>query len=44
MHNNVSGLWLVMREYVIAAMLNPPLKSCFMHEFSRFITILEGLV
>jgi len=33
-----------MREFLIAVMLNPSLKSRFMREFSRFSRILEGLV
>jgi len=33
-----------MREFFIAAMLSPSLKSHFMQEFSRFGRILEGLV
>jgi len=33
-----------MREFVIAAMLNPSLKSRFMQEFSRFSRTLESLV
>jgi len=33
-----------MREFFIAAILNPSLKSRFMQEFSRFTRILEGLV
>jgi len=33
-----------MREFVIAAMLNPSPESRYMQQFSRFSTILEGLV
>jgi len=33
-----------MREYLIAVMLNPSLKSRFMQEFSSLSRILEGLV
>jgi len=33
-----------MREFFIAAMLNPSLKSRLMQEFSRFSPILSGLV
>jgi len=33
-----------MREFFIAAMLNPSIKSRFMQEFSRFSRILAGLV
>ena len=33
-----------MREFFIAAMLNPSLKSRVMQEFSRFSRILAGLV
>jgi len=33
-----------MREFFIAAMLNPSLNSRFMKEFSRFSKILAGLV
>ena len=37
MHDNVRGLRLFMRELIIAAMLNPAIKSRFMQEFSRFV-------
>jgi len=33
-----------MREFFIAAMLNPSLKIRFRQEFSKFSRILEGLV
>jgi len=33
-----------MREFCLAAMLNPSLKSPFMQEFSKFSRILAGLV
>ena len=44
MHDNVSGLRLFMREFVLAGMLNPSLKSPFTQEFSRFSRILASLV
>ena len=44
MHDNVWWLRLFMREFLLAAMLNPSLKSCFLQEFSRFSRILGGLV
>jgi len=43
MHDNVWGLRLFMRELFIAAVLNLPLKSRLMQEFSRFSKILAGL-
>jgi len=39
MHDNVWGLRPFMREFIIAAMLNPSLKSRFMQEFNRFSSI-----
>ena len=44
MHDNVWWLRLFMREFLIAAMSSPSLKSRFMQELSRFSRILEGLV
>jgi len=44
MHDNVWGLRLFMREYFIAAKLNPSIQSRFMQEFSRFSRILASLV
>jgi len=44
MHDNVSWLRLFMREFFIAAMLIPSLKSRFMQEFSRFSRILADIV
>ena len=38
------GLRLFGREFCIAAMLNPSLKSRFIQEFIRFSMILTGLV
>jgi len=35
-HHNVWELWLVIREFPIAAKLNPSLKSRFLWEFNRF--------
>ena len=47
MLDNVQELQLLLREFFIAAMLNPSLKSRFMRELSRFSIIsrtLEGLI
>jgi len=44
MHDNVSGLRLFMREFVLAAMLNLSLKSRFMQGFGRCSSILASLV
>ena len=43
MHDSIWGLRLFMREFFIAAMLNPSLKSRFMQDFSRIRRILAGL-
>jgi len=42
MRVNVWGLQLFMREFFIAAMLHPSLKSRFMQEFSRIIAGFAG--
>jgi len=44
MHDNIWELWLLVREFCIAAMWNSLLKSRFMQEFSRFSRILAVLV
>ena len=44
MRDNVWGLRLFMREFFIAAMLNPLRKSCSMQEFNKFGRILAGLI
>ena len=44
MHDYAWGLQLFVREFFIAAMLNPSLRSRFMQEFNRFSRILAGLV
>jgi len=44
MHDNVWGLRLFVREFSIAAILNPSFKSRFVQEFRRFNRILAGLV